>query len=85
MLDLYVKDNCAYSAAVLHMVDEYKVPVTIKNVGNNRYAIELIEKGGKFQLPCLVDTDSNIAIYESSLIMDYLGDHMRNKGVSKAH
>ena len=76
MLVLYTKDNCPYSTVVIHKMDELNIPVELKNISNNRNALELIENGGKYQAPCLIDTDKNIAIYESSDIVDYLDTYL---------
>jgi glutaredoxin len=72
MLELYVRDNCAYSAAVLHALEESKIHLKVHNTGNNRYALELIERGGKYQVPALYDGKNKEMIYESGRIMDYL-------------
>lgn len=42
---------------------------------------ELIEKGGKKQVPYLVDADRGEAMYESSDIIAYLGEHYASSGV----
>lgn len=39
------------------------------------YAAELIEKGGKRQVPYLVDTDKDVAMYESNDIIEYIRDN----------
>lgn len=72
MLELYIRDNCAYSAAVLHALEENNIHLKVHNTGNNKYALELIERGGKYQVPALYNTDSKEMIYESGRIMDYL-------------
>ena len=72
MFILYIKDNCPYSTAVMHKVNELDIQVETKNIANNRNALELMEKGGKYQVPCLIDTDREVIIYESSDIIDYL-------------
>jgi glutathione S-transferase len=71
MPSLYIKDNCAYSAVVLHKLEEFNLPVEVKNINDNRYALELIEKGGRFQVPFLFDSNGNVSIYESGAILDY--------------
>lgn len=76
MLTLYTKDNCPYSTVVIHKLDELSIPVKLKNISDNRNALELIEKGGKYQAPCLIDTERAVAVYESADIMDYLNTYM---------
>lgn len=72
MLILYSKDNCPYSLAVIHKLEKLELPIEIKNIADNRNALELIEKGGKYQAPCLIDTEKAVVVYESGDIMDYL-------------
>lgn len=68
---LYIKENCPYSLAVLHKIEEMNLKPDIRSVNQNRHALELIEKGGKFQVPCLVDPKNDVVMYESQDIMDY--------------
>ncbi len=77
MLILYIKDNCPYSTAVIDKINELDIRVETKNIANNRNALELIEKGGKCQVPCLIDTDKEIVIYESSDIIDHLDTYLK--------
>lgn len=77
MLILYIKDNCPYSTAVMRKINELDIRVETKNIANNRNALELIEKGGKYQAPCLIDTDKEIVIYESSDIIDHLDTYVK--------
>lgn len=79
MLALYIKDNCPYSKMVLNKLEELHAPVTLKNVSDNRHAIELIEYGGKFQVPCLIDFDQQFSLYESPAIMRYFDENFSKK------
>jgi len=87
MLTLYVKTGCPYCAAVLHKVDELGIKVDLKNINDTKAASDLIEKGGKRQVPymideehklsvpctpCMIDEDNDISLYESADIVDYL-------------
>ena len=62
------------------MADNLKVEVELKDVSEDQSAAdELLEKGGKMQVPFLVDTEKDVSMYESSDIIDYL----RENGVKK--
>ena len=55
------------------MIDEMKLEVELKDISSDEAArAELVEKGGKQQVPYLVDTDKEVAMYESDDIMDFL-------------
>jgi glutaredoxin len=72
MLTLYIKDGCPYCAAVLHKVDELGLSPELKNIKDEAVVTELVAKGGKRQVPYLVDSDKDVQMYESSDIVDYL-------------
>jgi glutaredoxin 2 len=77
MAVVYIRENCPYSLAVMHKIEELSAPVMLKSIHENKYAMELMEKGGKYQVPCLVAEDGTV-MYESAQIMDYLDEHFRN-------
>jgi len=86
MLTLYVKTGCPYCAMVIKKLEELGISYEEKNISDPKIAAELIERGGKRQVPfmedddpcataghhtpCLVDND--IEMYESANIVDYL-------------
>jgi len=72
MLTLYVKTGCPYCAKVLTVGEELKLSFDEKNIADPAVAAELIEKGGKRQVPYLIDSDANVEMYESDDI--YYGD-----------
>ncbi len=72
MITLYVKDGCPYCAAVIHKVDELGLQVDKKNIKDEAVAEELIQEGGKRQVPYIKDSEKDIAMYESSDIVEYL-------------
>lgn len=74
MITLYVRTGCQYCAQVLRVVDELKIPVTLKNVGDEGVADELVQIGGKKQEPFLIDDETNTMLYESDVIEQYLRD-----------
>lgn len=72
MLTLYVKTGCPYCAKVLDVVDELGVAVEQKNIADDAVATDLIQRGGKRQVPYLIDSEKNIEMYESDDIAEYL-------------
>lgn len=72
MITLYVKTGCQYCASVLRVVDELKVPVTLKNVADEGVSEEMMRIGGKQQEPFLIDDETETLLYESDVIEDYL-------------
>jgi glutathione S-transferase len=46
-----------------------------KDIEESGIADELITRGGKRQVPYLVDSDRDVAMYESNDIIDYLREH----------
>lgn len=78
MLTLYYKPSCPFCQRVLQMAENFNVELELKDVSEDETAMaELLEKGGKQQVPFLVDTEKNVSMYESSDIIDYMRE---NKG-----
>ena len=73
MLTLYMKPTCPFCQKVIALIEEMKLDVEMKDISaDDAIRDELIEKGGKKQVPYLVDTDKEVAMYESDEIMDFL-------------
>lgn len=72
MLTLYVKTGCPFCRKVLDTVAELGIDVAQKNIADQSVADELVALGGKRQVPYLVDSDRDVALYESMDIDAYL-------------
>ncbi|MDB5237288.1 MAG: hypothetical protein JWL88_390 [Parcubacteria group bacterium] len=79
MLTLYVKTGCPYCAKVLAAGEELGTEFDLKNVADPGIADELIERGGKKQMPYLVDDSTGTEMYESDDIIAYLTEHYGKK------
>ena len=75
MLTLYVRTGCPFCEKVQQVITNFGIVVEEKNIANPDIARELIALGGKQQVPYLVDTDHNVAMYESDDIVAYLTEH----------
>jgi len=76
MLILYTKIGCPFCYKVLDFVEEKGIEVDEREVYfSEEYMAELMEKGGKRQIPYLHDTDKNIQMYESDDIIEYLQEN----------
>lgn len=75
MLTMYVKTGCPFCAKALAKVDELGIEVEQKNIADEGVAEELIARGGKRQVPYLVDADRDVDMYESDDIVAYLDEH----------
>lgn len=69
---LYVKAECPYAAKVLAYAAEHGILFEERNVDDPDIADELIERGGKRQVPYLVDVEEAVEMYESEDIIEYL-------------
>ena len=72
MLTLYVKTGCPFCAMVIHKLEELELEFEEKNVADPGIAEELMQRGGKRQMPYLVDTDAELEMYESADIVAHL-------------
>jgi glutaredoxin len=75
MLTLYVKTGCPYCIRVLGTGSELGVAFEEKNIADPAVAEELVKRGGKRQVPYLVDSERNVEMYESADIDAYLREH----------
>lgn len=76
MLTLYFKPTCPFCRRVIAVIERLELEVEMKDiVANESFAAELEEKGGKRQVPYLVDTDKDAAMYESDDIVKHLQDN----------
>lgn len=76
MLSLYYTESCPFCHRVLEMAENLGVTLDLKDIeGDEVLTAELIAKGGKSQVPYLVDTDKDVAMYESNDIIEYMRDN----------
>ena len=73
---LYVKMGCPYVARVLSFAQEHGITFEQRNIADIKVAQELIARGGKRQVPYLVDIEKSIEMYESEDIVEYLRKHV---------
>lgn len=75
-LTLYQFHACPFCIKVRRTLHTLNVPVALKEVQKDKVAeLELIQKGGKRQVPCLriIENDGQERwLYESKAIIDYL-------------
>lgn len=71
---LFVGTICPYCRKVENFMEENNIEIEIVNIEEDREAMnELIEKGGKRQVPCLYHDGEYI--YESDDIIKFLGQN----------
>lgn len=80
MLTMYYKPTCPFCRRVMAVTDRLGVEVEMKDVNDDTIAAELIEKGGKRQVPYLIDTDQAVEMYESDDIVAHLQKHYGEGG-----
>lgn len=71
---LFVGTICPYCRKVENFIEENNIEIEIVNIEEDREAMnELIEKGGKRQVPCLYHDGEYM--YESDDIIKFLGQN----------
>lgn len=76
MLTLYYKPSCPYSERVICTAEALGLTFDLRDISASEVLRnELIEKGGKKQVPYLEDTDRGVALYDSGDIIAYLSEH----------
>lgn len=71
---LYFKPECPYCQKVMKYMDEAHVELPMFNIHEGSNQSDLIEIGGKKQVPCLIINGE--ALYESDDIISYLKEHV---------
>lgn len=72
MLTLYVKTGCPFCHKVLMTMEELGITFDEKNIADTAVAEELNERGGKLQVPYLIDSATGKDMFESDDIVTYL-------------
>ncbi len=75
MLILYIKTGCSFCHKVLDAGRELGISFEEKNIADDAVATELVARGGKRQVPYLVDNERGVEMYESDVIVAYLQEH----------
>ncbi|MFO3715224.1 MULTISPECIES: glutaredoxin family protein [Anaerococcus] len=71
---LFVGTICPYCQKVESFMEENNIEIEVVNIENDRDAMrELIEKGGKRQIPCLYHDGEYL--YESDDIIEFLKEN----------
>jgi glutaredoxin 3 len=83
MLILYMRSTCPFCQRTMQMAENLGVTLDLRDIDESEEALaELLEKGGKQQVPYLVDTDKSIAMFESGDIIEYLRENYAKSGSS---
>ena len=72
---VFVREHCAFSKAVLNQIDTLKIDVEKKFIEDPKVERELMARGGRIQVPFLVDEENDVELYDSDLILHYLDEH----------
>ncbi len=78
MLRLYVRTECPFCQRVIDYAAEHNIHLGIKNIYDEEQNLkELLQIGGKHQVPFLLDDSADISLYESDDIVKYLERRQR--------
>jgi glutaredoxin len=76
MLALYYKPSCPFCRRVLAVIDRLELEVDLRDIStSSEYDHDLIARGGKRQVPYLVDEAQGVEMYESDDIVAHLQKH----------
>ena len=75
MLTLYYRPTCPFCQKVISTSDEMGVAFNLKDISDEANAAELMEKGGKQQVPFLDDPEQEVQMYESDDIIAYVKEN----------
>ena len=72
MFKLYIRSTCPFCIKVLEFINENNVEFEKKDIADADNNAELLELGGKSQVPFLVDEENGVSMYESADIIEYI-------------
>ena len=72
MFTLYYKPSCPFCRRVLAVTDRLNLEVELKDITEENVAEELTDRGGKKQVPYLIDVAKGEEMYESDAIVSHL-------------
>jgi glutathione S-transferase len=75
MLAIYEMETCPYCHKVMDYADAHNIDYERHDVAIAKNANELMELGGKGQVPFLVDPEKGVRMYESDDIIEYLKEN----------
>ena len=85
MPTLYSNPNCPFCQRVTQIAENLNIDLEVKDVSEDENAqSELMEKGGKDQVPFLVDAEKDVSMYESNDIIEYIRENYANTGEAAA-
>ena len=87
MLILSSRPPCPFSKKVLAAAKDLGVGLEVRDIGHGLHCGELKRRGGKQQVPYLVDRAHGVEMYESEDIIAYLKgkkpEHAEPKGIQR--
>ena len=72
MYTLFFRPTCPYCQKVLAYMESNGITADMRDVTEQSHADELLKRGGKRQVPFLVDDENDVAMYESDAIIAHL-------------
>lgn len=69
---LYMTHTCPYSRRVIETLHSLGITPELRDIREEEHLRELLSRGGKDQVPYLVDPSRGVEMYESEAIIDYL-------------
>ena len=72
MLTLYMRPTCPYCHKVEDAARELGIELEEKDIADEAVTAELMQRGGKRQVPYLVDAARGVEMYESEAIIAHL-------------
>lgn len=73
MMTLYYKPTCPFCQKVLAVIEELGLSPELKDISADEQLVaQLIEQGGKRQVPYLTDEEHGVSMYESDDIIAHL-------------
>ena len=72
MINLFIVDTCPYCKKVIDYLKTTPINFQLLDINDAHNYEEMMQLGGKRQVPFLFDDKNNVTMYESDDIIEYL-------------
>ena len=78
MIELFMTETCPYCRKVMSFMDAHSIEYKKRDITDYDTRMQLIDLGGKEQVPFLYIKEDSIKMYESDSIINFIRKYIKN-------
>ena len=75
MIILYLSETCGYCMMLRSFMTDHDIEYVERDIADDSVEQELITRGGRRQVPYMIDEERNVEMYEEKDIRAYMKEH----------